>query len=408
MAPSVPHLLVDTVGSDRDPATTVAETPLTPAQIRAAKTRSSTIDREIAKARKVEETMIRLLLLGTAESGKSTVLKQLKLIHHGNLNDRDSSTGATLSSATNAMSGSPTLGDGLPMDAMTWKNVIRSNLADSLHLVLANVGVHGNGLRSDAAKVAAKTVMENSEALKNSSETEFESLRGPLSTVLEDKGFKLAMSCGAKFNLLDSGPKFIQNALNIIDAQYQPSNEEILLARLPTTSITETLLDIQGNPFKVYDVNGSAKGRSAWIPFFDHCHAIVFVAAISSFDQPLPDDPFINKLMDSMMVFEKVINHPLMKKSAFMLFLNKIDLLKEKLASGASVHEAFPDYGGSNEYEEVSVFFAQRFASLKKNPKVKAYVHFTWATQTSQIKTVLKLMHHTIIQLNLETAGLTV
>ena len=47
------------------------------------------IESQLKRDRLMAKNEIKMLLLGAGESGKSTVLKQMKLIHHGGYNDSE-------------------------------------------------------------------------------------------------------------------------------------------------------------------------------------------------------------------------------------------------------------------------------------------------------------------------------
>ncbi|KAF8965653.1 heterotrimeric G protein alpha subunit B [Flammula alnicola] len=54
-----------------------------------AKARNDEIESQLKRDRLMAKNEIKMLLLGAGESGKSTVLKQMKLIHHGGYNDSE-------------------------------------------------------------------------------------------------------------------------------------------------------------------------------------------------------------------------------------------------------------------------------------------------------------------------------
>lgn len=117
--------------------------------------------------------------------------------------------------------------------------------------------------------------------------------------------------------------------------------------------------------FSVIDVGGQRSERRKWIHFFDDVNGIIFVAAISEYDQKLLEDDrtvgfswvirtiilvlrtlFKNRLIETLQLFANISNSRYFSNSAMILFLNKIDLFKEKMTR-ISLKETFPHYKGT-------------------------------------------------------------
>ncbi|KAJ3194672.1 hypothetical protein HK101_002202 [Irineochytrium annulatum] len=137
---------------------------------------------------------------------------------------------------------------------------------------------------------------------------------------------------------------YLSDVTRFCSSKYIPTDQDILSARVMTTTITETRVKVEEVIFGIFDVGGQRSERKKWIPYFDDVIAIIFVAAISAFDQNCFEDNKTNR--KSLNLFGTICNHPLFKKTAIILFLNKIDLLQKKLRS-ISVHQYFEDYDGS-------------------------------------------------------------
>ncbi|ETO20922.1 hypothetical protein RFI_16282 [Reticulomyxa filosa] len=71
--------------------------------------------------------------------------------------------------------------------------------------------------------------------------------------------------------------------------------------------------------------------RRKWIHQFENVSAVVFVASLSSFDEPMFDDETINSLQDSIELFEDICNTHYFVHQHMILVLNKQDLLQEKI-----------------------------------------------------------------------------
>lgn len=62
-------------------------------------------------------------------------------------------------------------------------------------------------------------------------------------------------------------------------------------------------------PFaRMYDVGGQRNERKKWIHHFDDVNAVIFVAAISEYDQCCFEDHTQNRLMEALHVFDEICN----------------------------------------------------------------------------------------------------
>ena len=61
----------------------------------------------------------------------------------------------------------------------------------------------------------------------------------------------------------------------------------------------------------------------------------------------------VNRMRESLALFEAIVGYPWFKKSSVILFLNKKDLLEEKIMS-SDLADYFPDYTGMHSYKRVA------------------------------------------------------
>lgn len=104
----------------------------------------------------------------------------------------------------------------------------------------------------------------------------------------------------------------------------------------------------------------------------------------------------MNRMQESLTLFDSICNSRWFVKTSIILFLNKIDLFAEKLQH-SPLENFFPDYrspsgrGGraslEDEYDAACEYFLHRFVSLNQSAATKQiYAHYTCATDTQQIK----------------------
>jgi len=186
---------------------------------------------------------------------------------------------------------------------------------------------------------------------------------------------------------------------------YLPNDQDVLRSRVKTTGITETTFIIGELTYRMFDVGGQRSERKKWIHCFENVTSILFLVAISEYDQLLFEDETVNRMQEALTLFDSICNSRWFVKTSIILFLNKIDRFREKLPA-SPMKNYFPDYegelewtshqtcrtltdiGGAN-YEAACDYILNRFVSLNQHETKQIYTHFTCATDTSQIRFVM-------------------
>ena len=83
----------------------------------------------------------------------------------------------------------------------------------------------------------------------------------------------------------------------------------------------------------MFDVGGQRDERRKWIQCFNDVTAIIFVTACSSYNMVLREDPTQNRLRESLDLFKSIWNNRWLRTISVILFLNKQDLLAEKVSA---------------------------------------------------------------------------
>ena len=108
-------------------------------------------------------------------------------------------------------------------------------------------------------------------------------------------------------------------------------------------------------------------------------------------------------MQEALILFKSIISLAWFRKSSIILFLNKMDLFREKLTE-KPIREYFPDYEGSDEdLDAATEYFAAKFRRLNRTERREIYTHFTNATDTNLLKITMKSVQDTIIQQNLNS-----
>ncbi|KAF8144347.1 G-alpha-domain-containing protein [Mycena galopus ATCC 62051] len=214
---------------------------------------------------------------------------------------------------------------------------------------------------------------------------------------------------------------FLSDTARITNRTYIPSDNDVVRARLRTLGVQEWRIVLEqnaetyvvgsdsfGSEWVIYDVGGSRSMRHAWLPYFDAVNAIIFLAPISCFDERLAEDPSVNRLEDTLLLWRAVVSSPLLKKTTMIVFLNKCDLLKRKLQSGIQVNKFLISFGTrENEVGVVVKYLKDKFKDILRaemTEKRTTYLYATSATDTKATATTLNIVRDGIIREHLKYA----
>ncbi|KAJ3063952.1 guanine nucleotide-binding protein subunit alpha [Podochytrium sp. JEL0797] len=132
---------------------------------------------------------------------------------------------------------------------------------------------------------------------------------------------------------------FMNDLDRCTNSEYIPTDDDILQARIITTSVTET--EIEVNPkfkLRVFDVGGQRTHRNKWAQYFEDVDAIMFIAAY------------------------------------------------------------FPSFIEPSNVKSGCKYFKQRMQDINKYPERKIYFYSTFATDKQQMKTILTAVNTALIE----------
>ncbi|KAG8142607.1 hypothetical protein E2320_005819 [Naja naja] len=276
------------------------------AEDKAAAERSKMIDRNLREDGEKAAREVKLLLLGAGESGKSTIVKQMKIIHEAGYSEEECKQ--------------------------------------------------------------YKAVVYTEEGFMTGE------LAGVIKRLWKDPGVNRCFNRSREYQLNDSAAYYLNDLDRIAHTSYIPTQQDVLRTRVKTTGIVETHFTFKDLHFKMFDVGGQRSERKKWIHCFEGVTAIIFCVALSDYDLVLAEDEEMNRMHESMKLFDSICNNKWFTDTSIILFLNKKDLFEEKI---------------------------KRNLNKRKDTK-EIYTHFTCATDTKNVQFVFDAVTDVIIKNNLK------
>ena len=156
------------------------------------------------------------------------------------------------------------------------------------------------------------------------------------------------------------------------------------------------------------DVGGQRSERKKWFRCFEGVTAIIFCSSLSEYDLVLEEDDQVNRMVESMKLFESICNNKWFVNTSVILFLNKRDIFAEKIQR-TPITICFADYEGPSTYDDSTSYIKMKFENLnrKKGYKEDIYTHLTCAIDTKNIQWVFSDVTDIIIRNALEECGLS-
>ncbi|XP_044258323.1 G protein alpha q subunit isoform X4 [Tribolium madens] len=334
------------------------------------------IEKQLRRDKRDARRELKLLLLGTGESGKSTFIKQMRIIHGAGYSDEDK-RGFIKLVYQNIF--------------MAMQSMIKA--MDLLKIQYAESSSPGKAELIKSVDYETVTTFENPyvDAIKD---------------LWNDAGIQECYDRRREYQLTDSAKYYLQEIDRVAAPDYLPTEQDILRVRVPTTGIIEYPFDLDEIRFRMVDVGGQRSERRKWIHCFENVTSIIFLVALSEYDQILFESENENRMEESKALFKTIITYPWFQHSSVILFLNKKDLLEEKIMYSHLV-DYFPEYDGpKQDHIAAREYILKNYMRENPDPERSCYSHFTTATDTENIKLVFCAVKDTIMQTALKEFNL--
>jgi len=334
-----------------------------------------------------------LLLLGTDGSGKSTFLRQMKIIHDGGFTDEE-------------------LADIKP-------DVYR-NLTDAMTILIHQAERLGLSLKMGESLENAK-ICGNPEAPISTRLAAIRRLWEYEESIKETYRRRAEFSTTHPINV--SAKYFLDAAERIEAANYLPITEDIIRMRRGTEGVITHDFHVPGNSkndeylFRITDVGGEAMERQKWFEIIEHYSRLpqrspicmIFLVAVDEFDtRVIYQDRERNRLKESADIFRQLRNLQWIPRDTnFILFLNKVDVFREKIQT-VHISDHFPKFNGfPRDYDSGIQFIESMYVPDKRKERLRnrIFCHQTCATDTEQMRKIFSNVKETILSIYLASLG---
>ncbi|PPQ84829.1 hypothetical protein CVT25_015123 [Psilocybe cyanescens] len=320
-------------------------------------------EKQLKEAKAKLASQVKVLLLGSGDSGKSTILKQMRLIHK------------------------------VPFSAQEiehYRQLVFDNLTRGLRYLLD--AMEDMELAVSEENLPHLELIDGVRDIRDGEPFPV-AYYMPLKSLWEDPDVQKAWARGNEAALPENLSYFYEDLERLFDPAYQPTEQDIIRCRARTIGITETTFTLREHEMLMVDVGGQKSERRKWIHCFQDVTSILFLVSLSGYDQCLVEDKDANQMQDAMTIWDSICHSQWFKQTSIILFLNKNDLFEKKIPS-SDIKNFFPDFEGEpGDVRAGREYFKRRFARLAqkagRSKEREIYIHITTATDTALLRVVM-------------------
>ncbi|KAH6813373.1 hypothetical protein C2S51_022391 [Perilla frutescens var. frutescens] len=324
-----------------------------------------------AIARSLEQKMMnKLLLVGSEQSGTSTIFKQAKIVYSVPFSE-DEMQSIKFVIQKNVYSYIGILLEG------------RARFEEDYLVEMRRQQANEPGPSGDSGSVDERNIYSLSQKLKAFSDWLLQTMISgnlefifPAATQMysplveelwKDKAFQATYRRRNELHLLPRAANyFLDRAVEVTQMGYEPTQMDILYAEGITSSNGVASVEFSfpkssqdwymESPdendsairYQLIRVHLSSLGENCkWLEMFEDVDLVMFCVSLTDYDEYYEEMNGVrtNKMVASKRAFESIVTHPTLSDKNFLLLLNKLDLLEEKIeGSPLSECEWFEDF----------------------------------------------------------------
>lgn len=262
------------------------------------------------------EKQVKIITLGSGESGKSTLFRQLKRIFLGGFSK---------------------------IEITRFKRIIQQSIIEDIKNLIDLMENKGQNPSTEN-----KDIIETIQDLDPNAD-DLDSINASyIAQIWRDPVFQEVFKNANSIGLGENAAYFFDNVERIAAKEYKPSDEDILKVRIRTTGIDQVQFQIKDLKTVLVDVGGQKTERKQWQKCYQNVSYILFVVSLSDFDQIMFEDGKTRRTDDSIQLFSQILNNEYFQTIPLFLVLNKYDVFEKKfLAFPDTFKAAYPSYDKS-------------------------------------------------------------